>query len=441
MLSLLFWLACADVTPDPDGTTPITSDPPTDSPVMPPNLLLVILDDWGIDQFRPYGPPDAPELPFLESVAAEGLLFERFYTHPVCSPTRASLLTGRYAWRNGLYGKLQVLGDKELPLAAVSAAEALAPAGYTSAAIGKWHLGSWNVSNGRHPLLQGFVTHRGPLGNLGEGDASDGRYQTYTDWERLVDGVPAWVTTYATTRQVDDALAVLSALPSPWFGWVALNAPHSPHHAPPSDLLRTPLPARPTERDLYHAMLEAADHELERLLTSLPTDTWVMIVGDNGTADSVSGPWYADRPAKGGLLEGGIRTPFILRGPGLTPGRTDALAADVDLFPTWLTLAGLTPPDGLDGVSLTPVFTDPNARPRAMAFVEIGEPDTGTIPRFVTATDGRFKLFRGADGEALYDFEQRWPEGTPVDLDVAGPEARAAYEALAAYIGRVLAGP
>ena len=163
-LPLLALLACAppgtDLAPNP-ATDPADDGASDTDPGIAarPNLLIVILDDWGIDKFRPYGATDAPPMPFLESLAGEGLLFERYYTHPVCSPTRTALITGRYPFRSGIYGKLNVLGDRELPLSAVTAAEALAPRGYAAAAIGKWHLGSWNVSQGRHPLLQGFRTH------------------------------------------------------------------------------------------------------------------------------------------------------------------------------------------------------------------------------------------------------------------------------------------
>ena len=138
-------------------------------PLDVPNVLIVVLDDVGIDQVSPYGYPGAPPTPTLQGLADAGLRFDQAWAMPVCSPTRGALLTGRMPHRNHVGAVIKAGAPAELPLDEITLPEMLDQSGtnWSSAALGKWHLATVNSPSGtKHPILQGFDTFSGSMNNI-----------------------------------------------------------------------------------------------------------------------------------------------------------------------------------------------------------------------------------------------------------------------------------
>ena len=335
------------------------------------NILLIIADDLGVDAEELYGVgySTAPT-PTINSLAANGVQFNRAWSNPVCSPTRATILTGRYSFRTGVGDALY---NNELPESEYSLAEALHSLGYGTALFGKWHLGT---STNLMPTRRGFDYYAGnPTGTLGlKTDPT-----AYFNWIKYVDLTPYTVTNYATTETVDDAIQWInnqkSANPNkPWFVWLAFNAPHYPLHKPPNELHSYDYLSG-TETDIaqnpvpyFQAMVEAMDTEIHRLLNSIDTSTTdIIFIGDNGTDYIASSPPARPARSKGTLYQGGIWIPWIISGPVVTlPNRTSkALVDTADLFATITEIAGgkvsdLVPAGTpIDSVSLLPLLRYP----------------------------------------------------------------------------------
>ncbi len=403
-------------------------------PATRPNLLVIVLDDVGMAKADGNGVPDmGMPTPNLDALAARGLRFDRAWTHPSCSPTRAALLTGRLPFRYGLGQAIARDGPYALPLGEVTLAEALAPVGYTSVVLGKWHLIGHDAENaGQHPLDQGFAHHRGTIANL----PFSADNTSYTRWSKSIDGQATESTTYATTDTTNDAIEAVRTLNGPWLLWVAYNAIHTPLHVPPASLVKQVPPANAPDHVLASAMMEALDHEIGRLLAEVKRrdDTWVVVLGDNGfSADALAPPLQALHPLgnKGAVTEGGTRVPWMVWGPGLQRGaRTEALVQDVDLFPTLLDLAGVPPSDpsrtNLDGISFAPVLRNPkHSGHRREVVIRVDRPN-GPEPTASVGmvTDGERKLvFRETGAPRPYDLTLAWPEGGKAVSDLHGPYA------------------
>ena len=209
---ILALLGCGS--PTPTAITP---------PETPPNVLVVLIDDVGVDKLQLYGSDLAPPTPTLDRLAAEGMRFDRAYAAPVCSPTRGILLTGNHPSRNEL-GWIVDTGNREgmLPLEAVTIPEAL-PDEWSNSAVGKWHLAGPSAEHYLdHPNLSGFDWYAGSPGNPAY--AGDGYY----NWDRNENGVITESPVYMTTDTVDTALERIATLEEPWFVYVAFNAAHGP---------------------------------------------------------------------------------------------------------------------------------------------------------------------------------------------------------------------
>ena len=433
------------------------------------NVLLIVADDVGVDRVGCYAEHPSPgHTPNIDRLAARGVLFRNAWSSPVCSPTRAGILTGRHAFRTGI-GDVIDYGSgagKALPLAETTLPELLdAGTGvrWDHAAIGKWHLGTGAAGGPLHPLLSGFARHRGALGNLGT-DAAPGDYFAYL---KAVDGQFTPSRVYATTDAVDDALAAIDEMSEPWLLYLCFNASHQPYHAPPDELQSFDLGPNPTPVQSMKAMTEAMDTEIGRLLGSLPPGvlrrTTIVVVGDNGTDPDATTAPFSKAHAKGTVYEGGVNVPLIVAGPRVQhPGsECQALVQTLDLFATVAEIAGVPPvsvlPPGtpLDSISLLPYLSDP-ALPslRRYAFTETFAPNgMGPYDHAERAIrDGRYKLVRklthvvGPGGseevtmDELYDliadpFEQ---DDLLVPAPVA-PEAAAAYAELSAQLATLLA--
>jgi arylsulfatase A-like enzyme len=373
------------------------------------NVLIVVLDDVGVDKVSGWGlHPAAPATPRLDALAAAGVRFDRAYAEPSCSPTRAALLTGRHPSRTAVGRWIDPRPDLAgLPDAEVTLAEALkqAPDDWATAAIGKWHL---SVFAGGSPELdpnrQGFDTFRGILGNPNMASTSDGQPRGHDHWERVVDGTITWEDRWLTSVQVDDALEVAAGLPEPWLLYVGLSAAHSPWTVPPG------LPTGGTDAERFARIVTHLDGELGRLLDGLPEParTTVIVLSDNGTPGEVVTPPWDPARAKGMLYEAGVRVPLIVAGPRVaSPGSVStALVHVTDLFSTVLDVAGLPlaelrgvdgSPVVVDGRSVLPLLDDPAAAgDRACVMVESfpvnGAPSEGQRHRAVI--DAGWKLWR-----------------------------------------------
>jgi arylsulfatase A-like enzyme len=343
---------------------------------------VIIADDVGTDKVGCYGTSSAPPTPVLDGLAADGVRFENCWANPLCSPTRATLQTGRYSFRTGVgtalpFGPPLSLAERTLP-EALSALDAE----HATAAIGKWHLGgSLLLELGElNPNLQGYGHFAGVLAGAFVEPFS------YDFWPRTVDGETAVSTTYATTANVDDALAWIGGQEGPWFLYLAFNSAHTPFHAPPAALHTQDLAHVEPCLDpvpFHNAMVQSLDTEIGRLLASLPpatsAATHVIFLGDNGTTGDVVLPPADPEHGKGSLYQGGVRVPLIVRGPSVVlPGRVEtSLVNTSDLFTTVLELCGVDPaglPGGAppDSVSLAPYLREPFVESqRSHVFAEV----------------------------------------------------------------------
>jgi arylsulfatase A-like enzyme len=413
------------------------------------NVLLVILDDIGQDMLDVYGLPGRhPSTPTLDGLARRGVVFRQVVANPVCSPTRATLLTGQPAWMAGVGTAIPLRKGWDLDTDRPSLARIVEQASggrIRTAAVGKWHLATPNRGGWDHPRRMGFDHQRGTMGNLlGE---LEGTAQSYFRWLQVEDGRPSVAEGYVTSRTVDDALSLARGGDAPFLLWVAFHAAHYPMHAPPRALLRTPLAAGATEADLYRAMIEALDTELGRLLDGLGPEvlarTLVVVVGDNGSAPAAVEPPFDRQLAKGTLARGGTQVPLLVAGPGVAEGATSsALVSTQDVLATvveWLGVRGGVPPSS---TSFLDVLRDPSSPGRrevayAERFAPNGPPETWTFHEAV-ARDARHKLLvRNGAEIGLFDLVGDPMETRNLFRGEPTPELRAALNRLRAAIPAV----
>ncbi|MEM8709740.1 MAG: sulfatase-like hydrolase/transferase [Planctomycetota bacterium] len=372
-----------------------------------PNVVILIADDFGVDLVGAYGEGASPACTEnIDRLAGEGLLFRNAWAMPACSPTRASLMTGRYGFRTGI-GSPVSNNDAGLLLSETTLPELLT--GYASAAVGKWHL-----SGGQgdlHPNNSGFGRFAGSL---------RGGIPNYFQWRKTTDGQSGNVTTYATTDAADEAILAITTLPEPWLTYVSFNAPHTPVHAPPPNLCPgsscansfcSGLPANPTEAEQVKAMTEAMDQEIGRVLAvleSVDPNALVIFMGDNGTTRAATEPPFVRNHAKGTTYEGGVNVPLIIKGPGVRQGETQALVSTTDLYATLAELARVRSA-AEDSVSLVPVLRDPSASVRYFVYAESFSDNGGTLPLngHQRAVRGeRYKLIRETgEADEFYDLQ------------------------------------
>lgn len=401
-------------------------------PAVRRNIVLILADDFGVDLVGAYGEgANPPCTPNLDALAQDGILFRNAWANPICSPTRATTLTGRYAFRHGFGSVGGGMNSPGLSLLETTLPEALP--GFSSAALGKWHVqGSQGPT---HPNDSGFWYYAGGLGG-GVGD--------YFDWSKTIDGVSSNVTTYATSDTADEAILAAETLPQPFFLYVAFNAPHSPFHVPPAELCDPPgacacdsLGTNPSNTERGKAMVEAMDHELGRMLAGIRAvapDPLVVFIGDNGTPRALTEPPFDNNRAKGSMYEGGVNVPFIVAGAGVAQGECQGLVGVNDLHATFAEWVGATS-EAEDSVSLVPYFLDP-LRPslRETVFTQTFTPngDGPYTENDRAVRNARYKLIRRiGEPDELYDLDQDPFEDTDlVPTLVPGTDAHDNYLAL-----------
>lgn len=365
----------------------------------PRNIVLIILDDLGLDRVGAYGQATAAPTPNLDALAARGVRFENFWGSPHCSPFRASALTGLPVRGHFISGPIDMGRERRalgLDPGLDTLPRRLARHGYRSEAIGKWHLAGEPNFTPRHPLLAGFDHHAGTLGNPGR----DG----YEAFEKCVDGECSVVTgSYLTTDTTDDVIRALDG-PEPFFLWVGYNAAHRPFHVPPASLHGFEDLDCPDDGPVrcHKALVEALDTELGRVFDAIDwSDTTVIVVADNGTprnaldARSASG-------GKGSVYETGIQVPLIVRGAAVAPDAVGKVAPGLtqveDLFATVLDLAGESY-ESDHARSFAPLLLDPEADSnRPWQYAERYTPNgPGPGPdsdrrHYMAAATGRYKV-------------------------------------------------
>ncbi len=326
----------------------------------PPNVVVFLADDQGWGDLSVQGNTNLAT-PRIDSLAHDGTLFERFYVSPVCSPTRAELLTGRYHTRGGVYSTSS--GGERLDLDEMTIAQTFKAAGYATAAFGKWHNGTQYPY---HPNARGFDEFYG---------FCSGHWANYFDAQLEHNGQLVQGKGYLTDDLTDHALAFIDKnRAQPFFCYLPFNTPHSPMQVPDRfyqrfDGVDVAMRNRDEQKEdmlmtrAALAMCENIDWNVGRVLKKLhdlklADNTIVVYFSDNGPN---SWRWNGDmKGRKGATDEGGVRSPCLIRWPGhIRPGqRIPQIAAAIDLLPTLADLAGIpvasTKP--LDGRSLKPLL-------------------------------------------------------------------------------------
>ena len=346
------------------GQRAVPADAGTD---VPPNIVIFLSDDMGWGQVGFNGGTEVAT-PNIDRIADEGVKLTQFYVQPVCTPSRGSLLTGRYSWKNGTETRVGLRDAQGMLTDEHTIAEALGDAGYATWVVGKWHLGQWQTQH--LPLQRGFDHHYGHYsGEIDSFTLHRGRNRRgILDWHR--NGRPVVESGYSTFLLADEAVRLIERHDGndPFFLYLPFNAVHVPNDAPQEYLDLYSDSANPEQRGQLKAMDDAIGQVLGALADKgVLDDTLVMFLNDNG--GSVSAGWNAPyRGKKSDYYEGGIRVPAVIRWPGeITAGsESDALLHVVDLFPTFAGLAGASTTGGLalDGLDAWDAIADGAASPR-----------------------------------------------------------------------------
>ena len=330
-----------------------------------PNIVFILADDLGINDLGCYGRREH-RTPHLDRLAASGMRFTSAYcAQPICSPSRAAILTGKHPARLHLTTYLPGRPDcpsqkllhpairMEVPLEEKTLAEYFKEAGYATACIGKWHAGG----KGFGPLEQGFDVHHAgrAVTQPSETEGGKGEYDLTAQAVKFIE----------------------SHRDRPWLVYLAHHSPHIPYSAKADLVDRN----RNALEPVYAALIETLDDTVGLLLARLDAlgladRTIVVFTSDNGGLHVPEGPHQIIthnapyRAGKGFLYEGGLRVPLIVRWPGHVPaGRVvDEPVVNTDWLPTLLEMAGLRAPEGLDGASIAPLLSGHGEAPQRAIF-------------------------------------------------------------------------
>ena len=330
-----------------------------------PNILVIIVDDLGYGDLSSYGATDLKS-PHIDKLIAQGLRFNNCYANcPVCSPTRAALLTGRYQELVGVPGVIRTNPEDNWGYLAPSATtlpQALKPLGYHTAAIGKWHLG---LDDEAHPNTRGFDHFHGFLGDMMDDyyqHRRQGQHYMRLNKEKVN---PKGHATDIFTDWTKDYLASRKDAKDPFFLYLAYNAPHTPIQ-PPKDWFEK-VKARENgitaKRAKLVALIEHLDHGIGQVIDSLKANgqwenTLTIFVSDNGGQLNVGGNCGNLRGGKQDMYEGGLKVPACAVWPGvIEAGKASEFPfLTMDLFPTTIEAAGGKSPGGIEGKSILPLL-------------------------------------------------------------------------------------
>jgi arylsulfatase A-like enzyme len=389
----------------------------------PPNILLLLSDDQGYGDFGVTGNKTV-QTPVLDKFAREGISFERFFVSPVCAPSRASLLTGRWWLRTGVWGVTQ--GKENMRSAEVTLAEALKTAGYRTGCFGKWHNGE------QFPLTppgQGFDEFLG---------FNNGHWNNYFDSELIRGSQFVKTQGFITDVLTDEAIAFIEKNQSqPFFCYVPFNTPHSPFQVPEKYFAKYKAKGLSDILATVYGMCENIDYDVGRLLATLERlhlreNTIVLYFSDNGANTDRFNAGMRGR--KGSVHEGGTRVPLWVQWPARfkQPRIVQEVSAHIDLFPTLLELCGVQAPPGprLDGLSLVPLLEGKTANwPERLLFThqarggarpELGKHDAVRTQRYRAVLDAEGRESQASQAWQLYDMLD--DPGEKQDIACSKPE-------------------
>ncbi len=392
------------------------------------NIVFILIDDLGWADVRFMGNTFVTT-PHLDRLAREGVVFTSAYANaPNCAPTRASLMTGQYTPRHGVYtvsdaSNANTARQKLVPIPtathlpddSVTLAEALKSAGYATACFGMWNLG--RARDPKYgPIAEGFDVFKAPE-SLGFGDPRSylPAPRLSRDGRRRTPAAPAGQ--YLTDRLTDEALRFIEAnRDGPFFVYLAHHAIHTPHEPRPDLLAKAQRGAAvgADSRVTHAAMVASVDESVGRVVGTLERlaltgRTLVIFFSDNGGESGRGKPGNAPlRDGKSTMYEGGIRVPLVVAGPAtLQSGRqVDTPVMGADLYPTILDLAGVARPGdhALDGASLRPLLTGAGELARDALFFHFPEyVGRGTPCSAVRAGDFKLIEFFEDGGLELYN--------------------------------------
>ena len=443
-----------------------------------PNILLILADDMGVETLSVYGLGEtAPTTATIDALARDGVLFRNFWSQPVCSPTRATIMTGRYGFRTGVGRPIAPAvdggGSGPLPPPPVKPASApWEPAGmgrnpgnpvsrglpstefmlpmaldagtfdrYRTAAIGKWHLADPDNGWLQHPKNAGIDFYSVIM----HGEDS------YFAWRKVLNGEVVGITIHSAIDQTETAIDWIGEQgDEPWFMWLSFILPHTPLHLPPTDLLQSDYsdlsPTQNTSENpirYFHAMIEAMDTEIGRVLDSMAPsvreNTYVIFIGDNGTTNSSVIPPFEPGRAKGTIYQGGLNVPLIVSGPGVERGAvSESLVNSTDLYSTILEMAEVivdeVVPDGvtLDSVSIVPYLSSPESPSRRdWVYADVFSGSfLGVANANYAMRNDRYKLLRHEGREEFYDLNHDPFEHDDLLEGTMSAEQQAQYESL-----------
>ena len=355
-----------------------------------PNIIIILADDLGWADVGYHGGTIAT--PNIDRLASEGVRLENFHACPLCSPTRAGLMTGRWPIRYGMGESVITPWRKYgLPTTEQTLADLVAKAGYQRrGAFGKWHLGHYKEEF--LPLNRGFTHYYGHYN--GAFDYFTHKREGELDWHRNLEtcrdkGYSTDLIGREAARFIDE-----SPVGRPFFLYVPFNAPHLPLQAKEQDIAKYDSIGDEKKR-IYAAMVDSMDQAIGKILTAIDArgitdNTFVLFFSDNGaTRYGDNGPW---RSGKGSVYEGGVRVPAVVRWPaGIAGGReVDAMMGYIDVYPTVKRIAGVTDPDPnpLDGRDMLEVIRGKAEAPKRdwFSYIAQGSADKTAI------CDGTWKL-------------------------------------------------
>ena len=377
-------------------TAAFSAEPAIRAKPIRPNIVYFLVDDLGRADVGFTGSKDV-RTPNIDRLAKEGAVLDSFYVQPVCSPTRAALMTGRYATHTGVYNVVRPGAPWGLPLAERTLPQALREADYTTAICGKWHLGEFQPAY--MPTRRGFNHQYGHM--FGALDYFTHIRDGKPDWYR--DDKPLQEEGYTTHLVTREACRLILEQPAdkPLFLYVAFNGVHAPYQVPTQ--YKEAFPNLKGNRQAMAAMLSVVDESVGQITGALEEkgirqNTLIIFSSDNGgPAPNRVSRNTPLRAGKGTIYEGGIRVCAFATWPGHIPaGATlkEPMHA-VDWYPTLLRLAGASPEQRLvpDGLDVWPMLTQGAKSPHDAILL------AGTAPSRMAIRMGDWKLLLNPGGQ------------------------------------------
>ena len=362
-----------------------------------PNIIFILTDDQGYGDISRHGNP-VLKTPNLDRLHDEGVRFTDFHVSPTCSPTRSALMTGRHEFRNGV---THTINERErLTLSAVTIAQVLKSAGYSTGIFGKWHLGDEpQYQPNRRGFDEVFIHGAGGIGQSYPGSCGDAPGNRYDDPLILHNGTFEKTNGYCTDVFFSQAIRWIEQTrgSQPFYAHIATNTPHAPLDVRPEDKERYAGKVKDDNVAKFFGMIANIDDNVGRLLAKLDEwkierDTLVIFMNDNGGTAGTQVFNAGMRGQKGSPWIGGTRASSFWRWPGtLKPADVKSLTAHIDFFPTLAEIAGVSLTDDIqkqvEGRSLVPLLKNPQAEwPSRILVTHVGRWPKGEQQQYKFAT-------------------------------------------------------